>query len=80
MSVQVTAALVRSCACGAGRTSVGSMTGRCLAAWICSLLAMIVAVTTFFRGGGSGVDGLFVVIALACALVAIQSHQTVFRR
>ncbi|MDF0529385.1 hypothetical protein P0W64_10025 [Tsukamurella sp. 8F] len=55
------------------------MNRRCWAAWIGAFLAIVLAVVAFFRNA-DGIDGLMVIIALACVLLAIQSHQAVFRR
>ncbi|MFC7755144.1 hypothetical protein [Tsukamurella soli] len=55
------------------------MNRRCAVAWVCAFLAFVGAGTFYFHGA-TGLDGLFVVIALACVLVAIQLHRTEFRR
>ncbi|MBS4103811.1 hypothetical protein [Tsukamurella paurometabola] len=51
------------------------MNRRCALCWVAALISIVVSATVHYRGGGSGVDGLFFVIALAWALLAIQAHQ-----
>ncbi|GAA1093720.1 hypothetical protein [Tsukamurella spumae] len=51
------------------------MNRRCALCWAAALISVIVAATAHYRGGWGGLDGLFLVIALAWALVAIQAHQ-----
>lgn len=56
------------------------MNRRCALAWVAVALSVIIAITAFSRGGSSGLDGLFVVIALAWVMLAILSHRTTFHR
>ncbi|MCS3779306.1 hypothetical protein [Tsukamurella ocularis] len=51
------------------------MNRRCALCWVAALISIIVSATVHYRGGSGGLDGLFFVIALAWALVAIQAHQ-----
>ena len=51
------------------------MNRRCALCWVATLLALILSATAHYRGGWGGLDGLFLVIALAWALLAIQAHQ-----
>lgn len=56
------------------------MNRRCALAWVAVALSVIIAITTFYRGGPAGLDGLFVVIALAWVMLAVLSHRTAFHR
>ena len=51
------------------------MNRRCALCWVAALISIIVSATVHYRGGSGGFDGLFFVIALAWALLAIQAHQ-----
>ncbi|GAB3133755.1 hypothetical protein GCM10027289_24160 [Tsukamurella serpentis] len=53
------------------------MNRRCALCWAAALLTLMISATAHYRGGWAGVDGLFLVIALACSLLAIQAHQPV---
>lgn len=50
------------------------MNRRCALCWVAAVLFFIVAAGAFYRGGMNGVDGLFLVIAMAWVLLAIQAH------
>ncbi len=56
------------------------MNRRCALFWAAALISMIVSASLHYRGGAGGLDGLFFVLALASALLAIQAHQPVGRR
>lgn len=51
------------------------MNRRCALCWVAVLIGLVLSATAHYRGGWGGLDGLFLVIAMAWALLAIQSHQ-----
>ncbi|ADG76674.1 putative protein OS=Tsukamurella paurometabola (strain ATCC 8368 / DSM / CCUG 35730 /CIP 100753 / JCM 10117 / KCTC 9821 / NBRC 16120 / NCIMB 702349/ NCTC 13040) OX=521096 GN=Tpau_0020 PE=4 SV=1 [Tsukamurella paurometabola] len=53
------------------------MTRRCVLCWVVAVFFLIVAGVALYRGGPGGIDGLFLVIALAWVLLAIQAHHPV---
>lgn len=56
------------------------MNRRYVLCWAAALIAFVVSAVAHYRGGMGGIDGVFLVTALLCVLLAIVTHEPMGRR